>query len=159
VRCRYYAFGNRNAGAGEIYAISVKASLISSSHQPCYARGWTCRKFRLVAILDADKEGFLRSTARSSKPLDAARANLNGLAILYADRMTDSMKAGDGRDTGGELSKRPTTKRRDHSGLNQQPSAGSARRLCRLLCTTASQTPTMRRMLKSYCRSDPVLSL
>ena len=46
----------------------------------------------LVAILDADKEGFLRS--HRSLPQTAGRAarNINGKVIMYADRMTDSMK-------------------------------------------------------------------
>jgi excinuclease ABC subunit B len=46
----------------------------------------------LVAILDADKEGFLRSTGSLIQTIGRCARNLNGLAILYADRMTDSMK-------------------------------------------------------------------
>lgn len=46
----------------------------------------------LVAILDADKEGFLRSERSLIQTIGRAARNLNGLAILYADRMTDSMK-------------------------------------------------------------------
>jgi excinuclease ABC subunit B len=45
----------------------------------------------LVAILDADKEGFLRSTGALIQTMGRAARNLNGRAILYADRMTDSM--------------------------------------------------------------------
>jgi excinuclease ABC subunit B len=47
----------------------------------------------LVAILDADKEGFLRSTRSLIQTIGRAARNLNGMAILYADRETDSMKA------------------------------------------------------------------
>ncbi|HMN77603.1 MAG TPA: excinuclease ABC subunit UvrB [Burkholderiaceae bacterium] len=47
----------------------------------------------LVAILDADKEGFLRSTRSLIQTVGRAARNLNGKAILYADRFTDSMKA------------------------------------------------------------------
>ncbi len=47
----------------------------------------------LVAILDADKEGFLRSERSLIQTIGRAARNLNGKAILYADRMTDSMKA------------------------------------------------------------------
>ncbi|MFZ9311204.1 MAG: excinuclease ABC subunit UvrB [Arenimonas sp.] len=47
----------------------------------------------LVAILDADKEGFLRSTRSLIQTIGRAARNLRGKAILYADRMTDSMKA------------------------------------------------------------------
>jgi excinuclease ABC subunit B len=46
----------------------------------------------LVAILDADKEGFLRAERSLIQTIGRAARNLNGRAILYADRMTDSMK-------------------------------------------------------------------
>ena len=46
----------------------------------------------LVAILDADKEGFLRSTGSLIQTIGRAARNLRGTAILYADRITDSMK-------------------------------------------------------------------
>jgi excinuclease ABC subunit B len=46
----------------------------------------------LVAILDADKEGFLRSAGSLIQTIGRCARNLNGRAILYADRMTDSMK-------------------------------------------------------------------
>jgi len=46
----------------------------------------------LVAILDADKEGFLRSERSLIQTIGRAARNLHGRAILYADRMTDSMK-------------------------------------------------------------------
>ncbi len=46
----------------------------------------------LVAILDADKEGFLRSERSLIQTVGRAARNLNGAAILYADVMTDSMK-------------------------------------------------------------------
>jgi len=45
----------------------------------------------LVAILDADKEGFLRSSGSLIQTVGRCARNLNGRAILYADRMTDSM--------------------------------------------------------------------
>ncbi len=45
----------------------------------------------LVAILDADREGFLRSDASLIQTIGRAARNLNGKAILYADRMTGSM--------------------------------------------------------------------
>jgi excinuclease ABC subunit B len=47
----------------------------------------------LVAILDADKEGFLRSRSALTQTIGRAARNSNGEAILYADRMTDSMRA------------------------------------------------------------------
>ena len=46
----------------------------------------------LVAILDADKEGFLRSERSLIQTIGRAARNVNGKAILYADRMTDSMR-------------------------------------------------------------------
>jgi excinuclease ABC subunit B len=47
----------------------------------------------LVAILDADKEGFLRSTGSLIQTIGRAARNIRGHAILYADKMTKSMKA------------------------------------------------------------------
>jgi excinuclease ABC subunit B len=46
----------------------------------------------LVAILDADKEGFLRSTGALIQTIGRAARNVEGRAILYADKMTDSMR-------------------------------------------------------------------
>jgi excinuclease ABC subunit B len=46
----------------------------------------------LVAILDADKEGFLRSAGSLIQTIGRAARHVNGRAMLYADRMTDSMK-------------------------------------------------------------------
>jgi excinuclease ABC subunit B len=47
----------------------------------------------LVAILDADKEGFLRAERSLIQTIGRAARNLNGRAILYAERITDSMRA------------------------------------------------------------------
>ncbi len=46
----------------------------------------------LVAILDADKEGFLRAERSLIQTIGRAARHINGMAILYADRITDSMK-------------------------------------------------------------------
>tara|TARA_R110002051_G_C8724781_1_gene497199 strand:- start:182 stop:2170 length:1989 start_codon:yes stop_codon:yes gene_type:complete len=46
----------------------------------------------LVAILDADKEGFLRSARSLTQTVGRAARNLNGRAIMYADKITDSMQ-------------------------------------------------------------------
>ena len=46
----------------------------------------------LVAIIDADKEGFLRSKKSLIQIIGRAARNVNGKAILYADEMTDSIK-------------------------------------------------------------------
>ncbi|MBP3472582.1 MAG: excinuclease ABC subunit UvrB [Paraprevotella sp.] len=47
----------------------------------------------LVAILDADKEGFLRSHRSLTQTVGRAARNVNGKAIMYADRITESMRA------------------------------------------------------------------
>ncbi|TKX79111.1 excinuclease ABC subunit UvrB, partial [Halorubrum sp. SD626R] len=47
----------------------------------------------LVAILDADQEGFLRSTTTLVQTMGRAARNVNGEVVLYADRTTDSMEA------------------------------------------------------------------
>ncbi len=47
----------------------------------------------LVAILDADKQGFLRSHRSLIQTIGRAARNINGLAILYADKMTDAINA------------------------------------------------------------------
>ncbi len=53
----------------------------------------------LVAILDADKEGFLRSEGSLIQTMGRAARNVHGKAILYADRMTDSMRRAIGETT------------------------------------------------------------
>jgi len=57
----------------------------------------------LVAILDADKEGFLRSERSLIQTIGRAARHINGTAILYADRITDSM-----RQAMGETERRRT---------------------------------------------------
>lgn len=47
----------------------------------------------LIAILDADKEGFLRSRTALIQTIGRAARNVNGHVVMYADRITDSMKA------------------------------------------------------------------
>ena len=51
----------------------------------------------LVAILDADKEGFLRSQTSLIQTMGRAARNVDGQVIMYADTVTDSMTAGDVR--------------------------------------------------------------
>jgi Excinuclease ABC subunit B len=58
----------------------------------CCAKVWTCSEVSLVAILDADKEGFLRSSDSLIQTIGLAARNANGKAILYADRVTESMR-------------------------------------------------------------------
>ena len=54
--------------------------------------GFDLPEVSLVAILDADKEGFLRSSGSLIQTMGRAARHLEGKAILYADKMTDSMK-------------------------------------------------------------------
>ena len=60
----------------------------------------------LVAILDADKEGFLRSSGSLIQTMGRAARHVSGRAILYADKMTDSMK-----QAIGETDRRRTVQR------------------------------------------------
>ncbi len=64
----------------------------------------------LVAILDADKEGFLRSAGSLIQTIGRCARNVEGRAILYADRMTDSMKKAIDETDRRRAIQRPTTK-------------------------------------------------
>ena len=71
----------------------------------------------LVAILDADKEGFLRSGGSLIQTMGRCARNLNGRAILYADNMTDSMqKAIDETDRRRAIQQRLQRGARHHAG-------------------------------------------
>ena len=66
----------------------------------------------LVAILDADKEGFLRSDKSLIQTIGRAARNVSGQVVMYADKMTPSMEIGDRRDQpppreAGRLQHRP----------------------------------------------------
>ena len=63
----------------------------------------------LVAILDADKEGFLRSETALIQTIGRAARNVNGSVILYADKVTESMQRRSTRRTAGARSSSPTT--------------------------------------------------
>ena len=58
----------------------------------------------LVAILDADKEGFLRSETSLIQTTGRAARNVDGQVVMYADRITDSMRAGDRHHPGAPRS-------------------------------------------------------
>ena len=62
----------------------------------------------LVAILDADKEGFLRAEKSLIQTIGRAARHLNGRAILYADNITGSMKKPLMKRSVAELSNKPT---------------------------------------------------
>ena len=63
----------------------------------------------LVAILDADKEGFLRSETSLIQTIGRAARNVDGQVIMYADRMTDSMQRAISETHRRRASSRPTT--------------------------------------------------
>ena len=59
-----------------------------------------------IAILDADKEGFLRSDTAMVQTIGRAARNEHGHVVMYADRLTDSMKRAMKRTGGGRYRKR-----------------------------------------------------
>ena len=86
----------------------------------------------LVAILDADKEGFLRSERSLIQTIGRAARHINGMAILYADRMTDSMKAAIG-ETDRRRTRQLAVEREDghHAGRRAEAHQGHHRRRLR----------------------------
>lgn len=67
-----------------IYTVLVGVNLLRE--------GLDLPEVSLVAILDADKEGFLRSHRSLTQTVGRAARNINGLAIMYADKVTESMQ-------------------------------------------------------------------
>jgi excinuclease ABC subunit B len=106
----------------------------------------------LVAILDADKEGFLRSAGSLIQTIGRAARNVRGKAILYADRITDSMKAAIGEtdrrrqiqvDYNLEHGIVPTTIQREvmdvMEGARSAPEPGKARRGAKQIAEDAAE--------------------
>jgi excinuclease ABC subunit B len=106
----------------------------------------------LVAILDADKEGFLRSAGSLIQTIGRAARNVRGKAILYADRITDSMKAAIGEtdrrrqiqvDYNLEHGIVPTSIQREvmdiMEGARSAPEPGKPRRGARQLAEEAAE--------------------
>jgi len=75
------------------------------------AKASTCPKCRWWRFSTPTKKAFLRSAGSLIQTIGRCARNLNGRAILYADRMTDSMKKRSTKPTGGAPSSRLTTKR------------------------------------------------
>ena len=90
----------------------------------------------LVAILDADKEGFLRSERSLIQTIGRAARHINGTAILYADQMTDSMQRAIDE----------TERRRSEAGRVQRAHGITPKgvRSASRTSSTASTTPTAR---------------
>ena len=82
----------------------------------------------LVAILDADKEGFLRSSTSLIQTIGRAARNVDGQVIMYADQMTDSMRTRSPRRCAGGRSSSRTTR-----------STASTRRPCARRSPTSSR--------------------
>ena len=85
-----------------------------------------------MAILDADKEGFLRSERSLIQTIGRAARHINGTAILYADQVTDSMRRAIGeterrRAQADRLQRRP----RHHADRRDQAHQGHHRRRLR----------------------------
>ena len=81
---------------GTLERIEVLRNLRQGKHEVVVGinllrEGLDLPEVSLVAILDADKEGFLRSDTSLIQIMGRASRNVNGTVILYADRMTDSM--------------------------------------------------------------------
>ena len=70
----------------------IAAAAGGFTHSNLLREGLDMPEVSLVAILDADKEGFLRSERSLIQTIGRAARNLNGRAILYADRITGSME-------------------------------------------------------------------
>ena len=109
----------------------------------------------LVAILDADKEGFLRSERSLIQTIGRAARNLHGSAILYADQMTDSMRRAIGE----------TERRRERQmAFNQEHGIeprGVVKQIRELIdgVYDASQDRKEERAAKALAQAEPVSEL
>ncbi len=125
-RCATCIRRSRRWSAWRSSATCAWASSTCWSASTCCARASTLPEVSLVAILDADKEGFLRSERSLIQTIGRAARHINGTAILYADRMTDSMKRAIGE-----------TERRRAKQIALQPERTASRRWA---CPSASRT-------------------
>ena len=96
----------------------------------------------LVAILDADKEGFLRSGGSLIQTMGRAARHVEGMAILYADKETDSMKCGHRRDQ--PPPRDPGRVQRRSTASPRRASARTSASCCRR-CTRRTTWPCPRR--------------
>jgi excinuclease ABC subunit B len=92
VRCRYM-----HSEIETLERIKILAALRKGEYDVLVGinllrEGLDLPEVSLVAILDADKEGFLRSSGALIQTIGRAARNVEGRAILYADKMTDSMR-------------------------------------------------------------------
>jgi excinuclease ABC subunit B len=92
VRCRYM-----HSEIETLERIKILAGLLKGEYDVLVGinllrEGLDLPEVSLVAILDADKEGFLRSTGALIQTIGRAARNVEGRAILYGDKITDSMR-------------------------------------------------------------------
>ena len=92
IRCNYI-----HSGVGTLERVKIMDELRQGVYDVLVGvnllrEGLDLPEVSLVAILDADKEGFLRSHRSLTQTAGRAARNINGKVIMYADRMTDSMK-------------------------------------------------------------------
>ena len=110
----------------------------------------------LVAILDADKEGFLRAERSLIQTIGRAARNVRGKVIMYADRETDSMKKAIDRDAAapghaGGVQPRP----RHHAQDHREGDPGAGGHAPRTTSSTSRSRPRKRRRPTSRSRSCP----
>ncbi len=92
VRCRYMHFDIETIERMEILRDLRKGEFDVLIGINLLREGLDLPEVTLVAILDADKEGFLRSESSLIQTIGRTARNVNGRVIMYADKMTDSMK-------------------------------------------------------------------
>ena len=118
----------------------------------------------LVAILDADKEGFLRSAGSLIQTIGRAARNVEGRAILYADKVTDSMKAamGETRPPPRASRRRTTRSTASRPRASRRTSASCSRRSTRPTtwrCPRSRRSPRTRYRIAGRARDRRSRSL
>jgi excinuclease ABC subunit B len=109
----------------------------------------------LVAVLDADKEGFLRSARSLTQTAGRAARNVNGLVIMYADRITDSM-----RRTIDETNRRrdKQMKYNEHHGITPQALKKSKEQIMGQTSVAGKQYTETAKWDETPMAADPVLN-